>query len=323
MTIVEPNGRRAYVFLARALAAENAPLEAIEEALHKRAAVTPDGAMRSEATMENSLALALLTGDLLAAEAAARRGMALVEGAQLESEHAPPLEVLLDVLEERGEPERALAEGEAYERHAAAWTGDAPFGAHVRIVFLRSELGRIDLPALNATLAALHEKQARGGVPFCWTSEEGLFVSGAEQASRVLAEVPDSGGWRTSVLPLRRRAGRDQRVVHLFHGEAQAPCARERGACDLEDGLVRRGIGRVRRGRLCRRMQDGVDHQRHRRKGTRRWTCRQEGRCGRRRRQDSPGDQRGSRFLRERLGERGILRKDRAREQLHLGVGGK
>jgi tetratricopeptide (TPR) repeat protein len=199
MTIVEPNGRRAYLFLARALAAENAPLEAIEEALRKRAAVTTDGDMRSEVTMENSLAVALLAGDLLAAEAAARRGMALADGAQLESEHAPPLEVLLDVLEERGEPERALAEGEAFERHAAAWTADAPFGAHVRVLFLRNELGRTDLPTLNATLGALHDKQvARGGWPFCWTSEEGLFVSGAEQASRVLAEVPDSGGWRTS-----------------------------------------------------------------------------------------------------------------------------
>jgi hypothetical protein len=186
------------LYLARALAAANAPLDAIAEALRKRAAVTPDGD-RSEATMENSLALALLTGDLTAAEAAARRGMALAEGAQLESEHAPPLEVLLDVLEERGEPERALAEGEAYERHAAAWTADAPFGAHVRTLFLRKEEGRTDLRTLNATLDALHDKQvARGGWPFCWTSEEGLFVSGAEQASRVLADVPDSGGWRTS-----------------------------------------------------------------------------------------------------------------------------
>jgi hypothetical protein len=150
-------------------------------------------------TIENSLALALLTGDLAAAETAARREMALAEGAQLDSEHAPPLEVLLDVLEERGEPERALAEGDAYERHAAAWTADSPFGAHMRILFLRNEAGRTDLPTLNATLGKLHDKQvARGGLPFCWTSEEGLLVSGAEQASRVLAEVPDSGGWRTS-----------------------------------------------------------------------------------------------------------------------------
>ena len=199
MTIVEPNGRRAYFYLARALAAKNAPLDAIEEALRQRAAVTPEGDMRSEATMENALAVALLTGDLTAAEAAARRGMALAEGAQLESEHSPPLEVLIDVLVERGESERALAEGEAFERHAAAWTADAPYGAHVRTLFLRKEEGRSDLPRLNATLDALHDKQiARGGLPYCWSSEEGLFVSDAEQASRVLADVPDSGGWRTS-----------------------------------------------------------------------------------------------------------------------------
>jgi hypothetical protein len=43
---------------------------------------------------------------------------------------------------------------------------------------------------------------------------------------------------------------------------------------------VRRGIGRVRRGQLRRGMQDGVDHERHGRKGTWRWTRRQESRCG-------------------------------------------
>jgi hypothetical protein len=199
MTVVEPNGTNAYLYLARALAAENAPLEAVEEALHKRAAVTTDADARSEVTMENGVALALLTGDLVEAEAAARRGLALAEGTQLESEHAPPLEVLLDVLEERGEPARALAEGRAFERHAAAWTPDTPFGPHVQLAFKRHEAGQTDEATLRATLESLHDKVIeRGGRQFCRTSELGLFVSSGEQASRLLAEVPDSGGWRAS-----------------------------------------------------------------------------------------------------------------------------
>ena len=229
MTIVEPSGRRAYLYLARALASENAPLEAVEEALRKRAAVAPEGDMRTEVTMENSLALALLTGDLVASEAAARRGIALAEGAQLESEHAPPLEVLLDVLEERGEPERALAEGEAFERHAAAWTADAPFGAHVRIAFLRHDAGGGDEATLSAKLHELHDKViAKGGSPYCWTSEEGLFVSGAHLASRILDDVPDSGGWRTSgffALGLGRtllQAGRPAAAVEPLRAVASS-----------------------------------------------------------------------------------------------------
>jgi hypothetical protein len=149
--------------------------------------------------MENSLALALLMGDLVEAEVAARRGMALAEGAQLESEHAPPLEVLLDVLEERGEPARALAEGQDFERHAAAWTPDAPFGAHVRLAFMRRNAGEIDEAKLRTTLESLHRSVIeRGGKQYCWTSEVGLLLSNSEQASRVLAEVPDAGGWRNS-----------------------------------------------------------------------------------------------------------------------------
>jgi hypothetical protein len=152
-----------------------------------------------EVEMQNSLALALLSGDLTAAEAASRHGIALAEGAQLEREHAPPEEVLLDVLEEQGEPRRALAEGEAYERHAAAWTPDAPYGAPVRIAFLRHELGQTDRGTLETTLDTLHRQTlARGGWQFCWTSELGLLVSNAEQASEVLAEVPEGGAWRDS-----------------------------------------------------------------------------------------------------------------------------
>ena len=176
MVAAEPSGTRPYEFLAMALAAENAPYDAVEQTLSRRVSVTPEGEARVEMQAQNALWGALLAGDLGAAEQAARQLLAREETAQTESEHDRPMGYLLDILQERGEKDRALAEAEAFERKAAAWGQDDPLGVRLRLVFMRGEAGRLDRAAQAAALDALMHSDAVTG-----TGEMGRRLAVARQ----------------------------------------------------------------------------------------------------------------------------------------------
>ena len=148
-TAVEPSDPGSYLFLAMALAADGAPPESIREALDKRESLTVDVDAHARAVTDDALATSVLAGDFAAAEAAARREIALVEGAPSEYEHTIPTRRLMDVLEERGDESLALAEGEKFVRKAAAWSSDAAWDIPLRVAFLRYALGHIDADALN------------------------------------------------------------------------------------------------------------------------------------------------------------------------------
>jgi len=192
-TALDPNGRRAHQVLAMALAAQNAPREAVEEALRKAASLAPDADTKARMTVENALDLALLEGDLGAAEAAARRAMALAEGAQTAAEHYDPLIDLFEVLEERGDEPRALAEVEAFDRQASAWSSNAPCEV-MDLAFMRYQAHRIDRASLDGTLSALRPrvKQLNLG-ELWWPAHMADNPLAPDQATGLLAEYGDAG----------------------------------------------------------------------------------------------------------------------------------
>jgi hypothetical protein len=210
MTVIEPSASISYEFLAMALAAESAPGDAVEEALRKRASLATDSILRETMTQQTALAIALLAGDLTTAEATARRGVALVEDAQTEAEHDGPLEVLLDILEERGDSVRALTEAEAFQRKAAAWTQDAPWGVRLRLAFMRYEAGRLGGASPSTARDALFRKwapRAAGSAPF-WPGAEGVFVTTKEEAADVLSTLRAGGSLQQSSWAAAFRLGR-------------------------------------------------------------------------------------------------------------------
>jgi serine/threonine-protein kinase len=236
MTVVEPQGSRAFEYLALALAAENAPPEAVEEALRRRASLAPDPDTRTMMVEEDSFATALLAGDFVSAETSARREIALVEGAQTELEHYVPTAMLLDVLEERGDWRRALAEAEGFERKAAAWTRDAPWGVPLRLAFLRYEARRMDDVALDG---ALEELRRRYDGAYSWEPRnrivpEGYLLLTSAQATRALARLGDVGAshWEPQMSWAAASLGR----IYLLAGhpaEAIGPLRLAAQACTI------------------------------------------------------------------------------------------
>jgi hypothetical protein len=222
MTIADPANWGAYEFLAASLATENAPRDAIEEALRKRASLVPDSD-RAAKLEQGTLAMALLTGDLVVAEASARRAMALAEGAQTETEHDSLTLRLIDVLDEKGDTARALAEGETFERKALAWTPDSPWGVHVRVAFMRYKAGQIDRAALRDALEALRLKgTAKGLNPAIWTLHKGWDALDAGQAAEVRAELAEAGALDFSSFP---DFSADAGKVMLLTGDAAGAVA--------------------------------------------------------------------------------------------------
>jgi serine/threonine-protein kinase len=199
MTVVEPKGTSSYEFLAMALAAQGAPIEAVQEALRKRASLAAESGGQVEMTQEGALAVALLTGDMAEAEAEARRGLELVAGAQTESEHDVPMETLLDVLEERGATAQALAEAEAFEKREGAWTPDAPWGVHLRVAFMRYEAKKIDRATLTTIMdtldqhAGAHASADSGAAAARMMVKKARLLTKPDQAASLLAQLSIAG----------------------------------------------------------------------------------------------------------------------------------
>jgi serine/threonine-protein kinase len=192
MVMAEPDGTRPYEYLAMALAAENAPRDAVEQTLSRRASTAAESE-KAKTITQNALWLALLAGDLGAAEQAARSLLALVETAQTESEHDEPMEVLLDILAERGDGDKALAEAEAFERRAVAWAQDDPLGVRLRIVYMRAAAGHLDRTSQAAALGGLQQKAPGNAGPHLASLLAGLWVTTPDQAAEVVASTADAG----------------------------------------------------------------------------------------------------------------------------------
>jgi eukaryotic-like serine/threonine-protein kinase len=144
MTLVEPNGPRADEYLALAIAARGAPVESVRAALDKWLALTiandPSSEKRSKALA--ALELDGFIGDLAAATADARELESLLADNTSEAAHAGPTMALIQLLEEQGEPGKALEAAEAFERRIPAWTADSPV-IRLYLLYVRHRIRRI------------------------------------------------------------------------------------------------------------------------------------------------------------------------------------
>ncbi len=209
MTEIEPRGPRAYEYLAAALAARSAPLDSVKAALDKRASLGVPGTNDSPEEMraQADLWVALLAGDFVAAESAAQTLERMHDGDATEGAHVMPALVLMDIYEERGEPERALGVGETFVRRLPAWTANAPSGVRAKLVALRHRLGRLDDKQAAAERAALHEEAtelAHDPNPsqsmWQWLHIDAQYVTSASEAKEALARldaIPKDAGSTT------------------------------------------------------------------------------------------------------------------------------
>lgn len=198
MTEIEPRGPRAYEYLAAALAARGAPLDSVRAALDKRASLGVAGTADSPAELRAQADLwgALLEGDFITAETAALALDRLNDGDASEAAHVVAALMLIDIYDERGEPDRALAVAEAFVRRLPAWTANAPGGVRARLVALRLRAGRIGEVEARAQREALLREGMANSDPdpkkglYHWLSIEGQYVSSPAQAKEALLRLP-------------------------------------------------------------------------------------------------------------------------------------
>jgi tetratricopeptide (TPR) repeat protein len=201
LAVVEPNGHRSFEFLAVALAARNAPVQAVSDALAKRVPLEPDERSRRRAAIQNTLWTSTLVGDLEAAEKAARAWEDLYADSLVAEDHDSPMTYLVDVLDERGDTARAIELGDAYDRRARGWTGSTAY-ARMRIVYLRRRAKRIDEATFRtARDELLREATAAGTSPLdVWQL---FYIENAEtaaDAAEALATRPDAGPLNLNAL---------------------------------------------------------------------------------------------------------------------------
>jgi len=268
MTVVEPRGVKAYEYLASAIATRGAPLESVHAALDKAVSLQAeiDSAQAAVDRKTNELLLGALTGDIPSAASAARELDRLATDRTTESEHASSALALIDIFEEQGQPAKALAVAEDFERKLPAWTADAPLVIRSYLLYARHHAGLaddsfkrmreallretlrgvapLDAPTLTFRLYSLWAKtpdEVADALTFVGALPPGL--SEPEALASVgkmyfLAGQPDE-----AIPPLRRAAAscellsryvplfHDQRV-HVLLGEALEAKGEKEGACE-------------------------------------------------------------------------------------------
>ncbi len=130
LTQVEPNGPRSWEFLARALAARDSPIESIRAALDRMVALGRDVSPLYSHEVE-ALWLGLLTGDLVAAEKAARDADRMLAAEASEIWHESIGHVLIKIAQERGDEAAATRVLDDLGKAAPARVSDAPWGARM------------------------------------------------------------------------------------------------------------------------------------------------------------------------------------------------
>ena len=125
LTQMEPKLPRGHEYLARALAAQGAPVESVRAALDRMVETGADLSPNYSRSFER-FSLAMLVGDLTAAAAAARDGDRELAAHPDEVLHANIAGTLSKIAREMGDEAEARHIPEEFERRSAAWTHDAP-----------------------------------------------------------------------------------------------------------------------------------------------------------------------------------------------------
>ncbi len=129
LTQMEPKLPRGHEFLARALAARNAPIESVRIALDRMVETGADVSANYSRSFER-FSLAMLVGDLTDAAAAVRSGERELAGHPDEIVQGQIAQVLSVIAREIGDEAEAKRIREDFERRSSAWTKD--FGASLR-----------------------------------------------------------------------------------------------------------------------------------------------------------------------------------------------
>jgi tetratricopeptide (TPR) repeat protein len=251
MTVVEPNGPRAYEYLALAIAARGAPVESVRAALEKwmslTVAVDPSRANKAKALSE--LELSGFTGDLAAASAAARELGRLVAENPSEAAHAGPTMELIRLLDEQGEPAKALAVAEEFEKRIPAWTADDP-DVRIYLVYARHHTRRLgDVEFRHARAALEREVLTRVNphdAPLVLATFYMAFAETPDEVSDALAHLaePMSGWASPAIQGLMGRtyllAGKTDEALPFLR-RAAALCGFMPDLEELESGESHRG----------------------------------------------------------------------------------
>jgi serine/threonine-protein kinase len=242
LTRISPDSPGPYQLLAVALAAQDAPLDSVREALDKSASLAGSEAARRSLALAGTLWTSELTGDLTAAEAAARARDELTRGTVSDVEHLWTTYDLLDVLEESGQSARELEAAEAFERRAEAWTHEDTRWK-VRFAFLRAHHGHADHAEVERALAEAMAHAPRGLEPAAnWLNLYGAWAETPADGAEALAAMPDA----TSLAVLHGLGLPEYIVghVHLLAGQPAAalPWLREAArTCNRMSGAGLRG----------------------------------------------------------------------------------
>ncbi len=118
---LENGGDSGYGHLANALTAQGADRRAVEEAVHARAASSPDPRNQRKVELYDLAQATVAFGDFTAAEGHARALDELVKDESFMQEHVRTTMLLVEILEEQGDDRGAAREADAFLRRMAAW----------------------------------------------------------------------------------------------------------------------------------------------------------------------------------------------------------
>ena len=196
---IEPNGPRAYEFLARALAALDRPVDAVRSALEQEWRLLP-AERRPTVELADRARLAMMQGDFTGAAASAVALHDLVRGTRTEIEHAAPVLLLLDVYSETGDAARAGAVADEFRRERDAWIATRPLGdtsvngALPRILAASRRAGKMTAGQYEAARGEWLS-EAEASLPPLWRRE--LWVPAFAEP----AETPEEARAALAALP--------------------------------------------------------------------------------------------------------------------------
>jgi serine/threonine-protein kinase len=227
---IEPNGPRAYEFLARALAALDRPVDAVRSALEQEWRLLPPD-RRASVELADRARLAMMQGDFAGAAASAAALHELVRDTRTEIEHAAPVLLLLDIYSETGDTARAGAVADEFRRERDAWIATRPLGdtsvngALPRILATALRAGKMS-PGQYETARADWLREAEASLSPRWRRE--LWVPAFAEP----AETPEEA--RAALLALPAYAPlpspRDLTMVDAAVGKVHALAGRTEDA---------------------------------------------------------------------------------------------
>jgi serine/threonine-protein kinase len=187
LIVAQPSGPRSYELYAAALAARNAPVEAVRDTLARRVPLERDDRLRRLAQVQNDLWIATLAGDLDAAEKACIAWDQVHSGSLAAEDRFGPYLQRFELLEEEGDLRRALDVADEAERRGAGWTGTV-WALPVAVATVRNRAGRID----DAEFRRVLDRSLRGDPrPYAWAFNLERSQT-REQATAALALWPDA-----------------------------------------------------------------------------------------------------------------------------------